>query len=470
MVPRQLEKHRSARRKNSANPEPASFEEVVDKESTDSDRPSPEPAEDHWSARRNCAAYPEPIFSQKTAEEESTYRRQPVSSHDWQETWKVEGQDTYVVKNPETSDHTLRSSPRTIEKRSRTWTISAPGSPTSSLTNSDSSPSSKASFGSTVSDGESEPPQVSNHAWGPLRWVLALWFLWILAVLVALFVANSPRWSYSGYSDYNVDYNGSVFAKAASNVVSSLPSIWQEAADAVAGYFESHFVLKWIRIAAMKAVSNLVLNLMDIMEVVAGIFGYKIARKQIAKTFSESLSNIASTWEESIKAISEFANGHLNPRWIASVAFYTAVIAEIFYYQTGYLTGIWSHVLLYRLRLQNFVRRKIGLQEDTLRPHRVYLDLHADEDEGTVRRRHYSWRVSAFYVPFVVWTVGQYFLVEDGPLMWELTRRKLFWPLYLLSIWRAQWLEGWDVFVLLVGTVLGVSKWPLMLLGGLWYL
>ncbi|MCJ1432988.1 hypothetical protein MMC27_002347 [Xylographa pallens] len=221
MVPRQLKKQRFERLTQSAYPEVAYVGEDADKESTDSDRPEPEPAEKAVIASGKCSAYPEPIYYQKTVKKESTYRTQPVSSHDGE----VGSQDAYVLNEPKKSDPKLSFRPRVLAQRSRTWTISAPGSPTASLTISDSTASSSA-FTSTVLDGEDEPPQVSKHAWGPLRWVLALWLVWILAVLAALFVAHSPKWSYSGYSNHTVDYNDkllSALGKAASNLVSRLP-------------------------------------------------------------------------------------------------------------------------------------------------------------------------------------------------------------------------------------------------------
>ena len=373
----------------SAYAESAYSEEVSDEESTDSDQPSPESVVQAPSTRRKCSAYPEPIFYQNIAEKESTYRTQPVSSNSGRKMREVGSQDTYVVKESKKSDPKPH---RTIEKRSRTWTISAPGSHRSYIAASGSSPSS--------SDGESEPRQVSNHAWGPLRWVLSLYFFWTLGILVALFVANSPRWSYSGYSNYSFDYNDmspSGMAKAVSNIVCSLPTTWQEAVEAVTGFFAGRFVLKWMKITANKTVSNLALHLMDITEVVVGILGYKFARIQIAETFSEAISTLTSTWDDATEAIyrfakerriqiaemfpgafstltstwedtseviSEFADENLNPLLIARFVFYTASIAEVLYYQVGYLNGIWSHALLYFFRLQNFVCRELGLKED----------------------------------------------------------------------------------------------------------
>ena len=72
-----------------------------------------------------------------------------------------------------------------------------------------------------------------------------------------------------------------------------------------------------------------------------------------------------------------------------------------------------------------------------LRVHRVSLDVHAEESEETARRRNRSWRVSVLYLPFAIWAVGQYFTAEKGPHAWDLARRKLFWPVLLLSICTA---------------------------------
>ena len=211
------------RRKLSAYQEPVYNEEVSNEDSTDGDLPSPKPVEYDASARRpKSPAPPQPIIYQKTVQKESKYRTQAGSSHSGQESQEIGRHNRYIVKKAERPTPKLSSSSRIIEKRSRKWSISPPSS----------SPSS---------------PVASHHAWGPLKLVLALWLIWFVVVLAAVFVAELPRWSFSGHKNYIVDYYGaqrSAVVKAASNVVSSLPSTWQEAVEAVTRYFASRFVFK----------------------------------------------------------------------------------------------------------------------------------------------------------------------------------------------------------------------------------